>query len=164
MRSRVQFALLFGLALALAQPTAADEVATRTDTPSGLPVPRFVSLKFGKTICRIGPSFEHPTAYTYMRLGLPVRITAETRDHWRRIEDFEGARCWAHQSTLVAVNHAVVAHSVELRKSPRQSAPVLARLDRGVVARLEKSRPGWRRISVGEVAGWTPDEALWGAK
>lgn len=149
--------------LALLVSNAAAE-AVRTDTPSGLPVPRFVSLKFNRTVCRVGPSFEHPTLYTYNRIGLPVRVTAETRDHWRRIEDFDGGRCWAHQSTLVAVNHAVALDRVDLHEAPRASAPIRARLERGVVVRIEKARKDWRQVSAGGVKGWAPAESLWGAQ
>lgn len=158
------FCAFLALLLANAGPAAAAGDQVRTDTPSGLPVPRFVSLKFNRTICRLGPSFEHPTVYTYQRIGLPVRVTAETRDHWRRIEDFEGGRCWAHQSTLVSVNHAVALQTVELREAPRESAPVRAALERGVIARIDKARKGWSQVSVGAVSGWAPNEALWGAQ
>ena len=44
----------------------------RLDTPSGLPVPRLVSLKSETTFCRAGPSFSHPVRLTFMRQGLPV--------------------------------------------------------------------------------------------
>lgn len=154
---------LCAIFLILAAPAAAQE-KVRTDTPSGLPVPRFVSLKFNRTVCRVGPSFEHPTLYTYRRIGLPVRVTAETRDHWRRIEDFDGGRCWAHQSTLVSVNHAVAIRRVDLHNAPRAGAPVRARIERGVVAKIEKAKKGWSEVSVGDVTGWAPDEALWGAQ
>ena len=150
------------LAALVAGEARAERAGVRTDTPSGLPVPRFVSLKFDRTVCRIGPSFEHPAAYTYRRVGLPVRVTAETRDHWRRIEDFEGAVCWAHQSTLIGVNHAIAAHPLDLRAAPKASAPVRARLGSGVIAKLEKSRGGWRRITARGVTGWAEEDALWG--
>jgi SH3-like domain-containing protein len=144
----------------------AQTTEARTDTPSGLPVPRFVSLKFRRTVCRIGPSFEHPTLYTYKKISLPVRVTAETTDHWRRIEDFWGDACWAHQTTLIGVNHAIVSRKVDLLESPRQGAIIRAHLERGVVAKLEKAKPrkGWRQVSVGEITGWAPQEALWGAE
>src|SRR5688572_29458134 len=44
--------------------------------PSGLPLPRFVSLKADKINVRRGPSSEHQVAWVYQRKGLPVEVTA----------------------------------------------------------------------------------------
>lgn len=136
----------------------------RTDTPSGLPVPRFVSLKGSKTFCRMGPSFDYPVTVTYMREGMPVAVVAETTDHWRKIRDRDGAECWAHQATLRALTHAIVTEEIELLARPEEGAPVRARLAEGVLARLIRSEGSWRLVSAGGVRGWARAEALWGAQ
>ena len=56
---------------------------------SGLPVPRFVSLKPDRVNVRGGPTRDHEVTFVYTRAGLPVEITAES-DNWRRIRDWEG--------------------------------------------------------------------------
>lgn len=144
------------------QADAAQSPPIRAGSPSGLPVPRFVSLKFNKTVCRTGPSFGHPVAFTYLREDLPVRVTAETRDHWRRIEDFDGGECWAHQSTLAVQSSVIVAAPIVLRAQPRGAGAVRAYVEKGVVAELEGRRSEWRLISTGGVTGWAPADALWG--
>src|SRR6266568_4827066 len=53
---------------------------------SGLPVPRFVSLKSDHVNVRGGPNKDHDVAWVYTRPGLPVEITAEF-ENWRRIRD-----------------------------------------------------------------------------
>ncbi|HOP19357.1 MAG TPA: SH3 domain-containing protein [Parvularculaceae bacterium] len=147
-----------------AQAPDGSENAARTDTPSGFPVPRFVSLKNAETYCRQGPSFDHPVAYTFLKAGLPVQVVAETTDHWRKIRDHEGSECWAHQTTLRAVSHVIVEADTAILVRPEIEAPVRARLRAGVIARIERASGDWRLISVGELKGWAPVSRLWGAE
>ena len=59
-------------------------------TSSGLPVPRFVSLKADRVTVRGGPDKDHDVAWIYTRVGWPVEITAEF-ENWRRIRDSDGS-------------------------------------------------------------------------
>jgi SH3-like domain-containing protein len=136
----------------------------RLDTPSGLPVPRFVSLKTGETNCRIGPSFEHPVRFVYKRAGAPVMVVAESVDHWRKVRDAEGAECWAHQTTLRAVTHVLALEETVLRRRPGGEAEISARLEAGVLARIEKRDGGWIRVAAGPARGWVPSDAVWGGE
>ncbi len=68
---------------------------------TGLPVPRYVSLKTDRVNLREGPSKEHRTSWVFQRAGLPVEITAEF-ETWRRIRDSEGAEGWVLHSLLSA--------------------------------------------------------------
>ncbi len=135
----------------------------RTDTPSGLPVPRFVSLKAEETFCRAGPTFSHPIRLTYQRRGLPVMVVAETRDHWRKIRDLEGDECWIHRTKLSGAKTAIVTEDgLAVRARPSDGAAQKARLGRGVIARIEKARGGWVKISAPGVRGWAPATGFWG--
>ena len=53
-------------------------------TTSGLPVPRYVSLKSDHVNVRAGPTKDNDVAWIYTRSGLPVEITAEF-ENWRRV-------------------------------------------------------------------------------
>lgn len=132
------------------------------ETPSGLPVPRFVSFKHKTAACRVGPSFKHPIEATYQRQGLPVEVIAETQDHWRRIRDFDGAECWVHQTTLKAVAGAIVAAPLTLYAEPRDNAEVKAYVERGVIVDLDGRKGEWRRIIAKGAKGWARADALWG--
>lgn len=153
-----------------AQAAAAGSVAqdippVRLDTPSGHPVPRIVSLKAGTTYCRSGPSFQHPVRLTFMRRGLPVMVIAETRDHWRKIRDLEGDECWTHKSKLSGAETALVMEEgLVLRSRPGPEAPAKARLARGVIAKIDRERDGWLRVSAEGVKGWARSSAFWGAR
>ena len=148
------------------------EEDVRLDTPSGYPVPRFVSLKSEKTFCRVGPTFAHPVRLTYQRRGLPVMVVAETRDHWRKIRDFDGDECWMHRTKLSGAQTVIVVEEgLVLRARPNDGAMQKARLGRGLVARVESVRDGWVKVSAGDVKsgvrasirGWAPQSGLWGA-
>lgn len=164
MRYKIVFSVFFvALAAHLTAPAGATQ-GVRLDTPSGLPVPRFVSLKSDKTFCRAGPTFAHPVRITFMRKGLPVMVIAETNDHWRKIRDPDGDECWAHKSKLSGVKTALVLEEgVALRTRPSPDAPTRARLGRGLIAQIETARGRWLRISADGVKGWAPQSSFWGA-
>ncbi|MBR3194859.1 MAG: hypothetical protein IKF62_29145, partial [Bosea sp.] len=69
MRAALGLAVVAGLAL-LAMPGSAQEVAN--GPVSGLPLPRYVSLKSDRVNLREGPSKEHRTSWVFQRAGLPV--------------------------------------------------------------------------------------------
>ena len=71
----------------------------RPASVSGLPVPRFVSLKSDRVNVREGPNKDQDVRWVYTRAGMPVEITAEF-ENWRRIRDWEGAEGWVYHSLL----------------------------------------------------------------
>lgn len=156
---------LTGAALPVQAEPEAGPVKLRLDTPSGLPVPRLVSLKASKTFCRSGPSFSHPVRLTFMRAGLPVMVVAETKDHWRKIRDAEGDECWTHKSKLSGDETALVLEDgLALRTKPDAGAPARARLGRGVIAHVEGAKEGWLKVSADGRKGWARASAFWGAR
>ena len=100
----------------LAAPLARHAVAAARDRcrsdrrrlgQSGLPVPRFVSLKADRVNVRGGPTKDHEVRWVYTRAGLPVEITAEF-ENWRRIRDWEGSEGWVYHSLLSGRRTALV--------------------------------------------------------
>lgn len=134
----------------------------RLDTPSGFPVPRFVSVKDPATNCRIGPSREHPVRYVFRKPGAPVLVVAESVDHWRKVRDIDGDECWAYKTTLKAQSHVMTLEDTILRFGPKADAPVSGRLGGRVLARIEKRRAGWLRLRAGAARGWVREEIVWG--
>lgn len=131
--------------------------------PSGLPVPRYASLKTNEVNARQGPSSLHPVLWVYRRAGLPLRITAES-GNWRRIEDFEGERAWVHVATLSPQRTTLVtAQRVALRAGAKPKSRVRAWLQAGIVAKLQDCKAGWRKLQVGRRTGWVSSADVWGA-
>src|SRR5437764_569780 len=133
---------------------------------SGLPVPRFVSLKPDRVNVRGGPTRDHEVTFVYTRAGLPVEITAES-DNWRRIRDWEGSEGWVYHSLLSGRRTAVVTPKdkkelVPLYDRGDSNAPVIARLQAGVLAGIKRCTGSWCRIVGPGFDGWTLQEQLWG--
>src|SRR3954470_10372427 len=105
---------------------------------SGLPVPRYVSLKSDHVNVRAGPTKDNDVAWVYTRSGLPFEITAEF-ENWRRVRDSEGSEGWVYHSLLSGRRTAVITMKSkdELAALYDQADPtssVTARLQAGVVA------------------------------
>jgi SH3-like domain-containing protein len=134
--------------------------------PSGLPLPRFVTLKAGKVNVRKGPSHDHSVAWTYQRKGLPVEITAES-DNWRKVRDAEGQEGWIQQSMLAGKRNAFVAKWVKdggvlLRPQANAGSGAVARLAPGVVAIVETCDGEWCFITASNYEGYARQSELWG--
>jgi SH3-like domain-containing protein len=158
-------ALVAAAALACAAPVlAAGEMSA--GPKSGLPVPRFVSLKPDRVNVRGGPTRDHEVTFVYTRAGLPVEITAES-DNWRRIRDWEGSEGWVYHSLLSGRRTAVATPKdknqlVPLYDAGDNNAAVVARLQAGVLATVKRCTGNWCRIVGPGFDGWAVQEQLWG--
>ena len=135
-------------------------------TTSGLPVPRYVSLKSDHVNVRAGPTKDNDVAWVYTRSGLPVEITAEF-ENWRRVRDSEGAEGWVYHSMLSGRRTAVVTMKARDELAPLYdradpNGAVAARLQAGVVAQVKKCTSGWCRVSGSGFDGWIEQQRLWG--
>jgi SH3-like domain-containing protein len=135
-------------------------------TTSGLPVPRYVSLKSDHVNVRAGPTKDNDVSWVYTRAGLPVEITAEF-ENWRRVRDSEGAEGWVYHSLLSGRRTAVVTMKTRdelapLYDSADPKSAVAARLQAGVVAQVKKCGSGWCHVSGNGFDGWIQQERLWG--
>ncbi|MEO1658148.1 MAG: SH3 domain-containing protein [Pseudomonadota bacterium] len=149
---------------ARAQDQAAETADERRIGYSGQPVPRFVALKKDKAFGRAGPDLDDPVLVIYKRRGLPLKVIGETQDNvWRRVEDVEGRRVWIHRSMLADNQHAVIQASTVIFSQPTVEALPRARLEPGVIARLETCDGTWCRVRTENFRGWTDRDALWGS-
>ena len=158
--TRVMVGIAAGAAL-LAGPAAAQGPRV---TPSGLEVPRYVSLKYAEVNARNGPDEDHQLLWVYHAKGLPVQVVAETRE-WRRICDPEGGLAWVHKRTTDGRRSAmrVQATPLPLLSAPKDGAKVNAYLKARAVASLDKCENGWCRLRADGSAGWAPEREIWGA-
>ena len=133
---------------------------------TGLPLPRFVSLKSDNVNVRRGPGQEYDVAFTFVRAGLPVEITQEF-DNWRKIRDSEGAEGWVFHSLLVRQAHRAGGALGQERAVPGLAsadakAAVVAYLEPKVIAEWRQCTGSWCEISVKGYEGWIEQERLWG--
>jgi SH3-like domain-containing protein len=162
-------ALLGLLALTLSPAAAAQDEPPQDDpcwdgegdTPTGLCVPRFVSLKFDSANGRAGPSRRHPIAWRYQRAGLPMEVIAETTD-WRRVRDPEGELTWMRRNLLSGRRSVFAREDTVLRARADEDAGVAAIAEAGAVLTLERCRAGWCRLEGQGLRGWARTDTLWG--
>jgi SH3-like domain-containing protein len=166
--SRRAVALLF-LALVTIFPAFAPSgraLADQMGSASGLPVPRYVSLKSDRVNLREGPSKDHRTIWVFQRAGLPVEITAES-ETWRRIRDSEGTEGWVLHSLLSGRRTVLVApwkknETFLLYSKPSDRSDPVARLQSNVIGGLGKCDGTWCRISGEGFDGYMQQSNLWG--
>jgi SH3-like domain-containing protein len=165
-RMAIRSLVVTGLLMAPATGFAASELATGPVT--GLPVPRYVSLKSDRVNLREGPSKEHRTSWVFQRAGLPVEITAEF-ETWRRIRDAEGAEGWVLHSLLSGRRTALVMpwarnreEQIPLFQRADERGALVARLTPGVLANVKSCTGAWCRVTVGDHEGFMRQERLWG--
>lgn len=151
-RAVVLAAVLLGPALAYAQ-------------DSGLPTPRFVSLRSGEVNLRTGPGVQYPVEWIFQRENLPVEVLREYRT-WRLIRDWEGTQGWIHQSMLSG-KRTFIATGKErtIRAQPDVKSRAVAMIEPPAVGELVSCPPGsvWCRVRAGNVEGWLRKVEFWGA-
>lgn len=152
-----------GLALGLAAPAAAAPAqAIELGPVTHLPLPRFVSLKGNQGFARRGPALTQRIDWVFTREGMPLQLTAEF-DHWRRVVDKDGLGGWIHYTLISGVRTVIVTKPMaDLRALPDDQAPVSARAEQNVIARLRAARQDWCRISADGQGGWVEKSAVWG--
>ncbi len=133
-------------------------------TNTGLPLPRFASLKSDEVNLRTGPGTRYPIDWVYRRRDLPVQIEREF-ELWRLIADADGVKGWVHQATLAGRRSFVVVGAEHvMRADPADAAAAVARLKPGVVGRLRTcdANAPWCQVQVGDYRGWLKRDAFWG--
>lgn len=154
-------AVLFAASTFLAT-AKADPVGTVT----GLPIPRYASLKTDRVNLREGPSKDHATVWVFQRAGLPVEITAEF-EIWRKVRDSEGAEGWVLHSLLSGRRTALVApgkkgQAFKIYAKPAELGDVTASLQSGVIANVRGCDGSWCLIDGDGFKGYIQQVALWG--
>ncbi len=137
--------------------------------PSGLPLPRFVSLKASKANLRVGPGLNYSVEWTYLKPGLPMEITQEF-DNWRKVRDADGAEGWINESLLSGRRTGIVAPwnkgkdaTIDLRAGPQDSASAVAILEPGVVGSIDACNGHWCEMTFKGHTGWVDQSLVWGA-
>jgi SH3-like domain-containing protein len=133
---------------------------------SGLPLPRFVSLKADKVNMHIGPAKTYEVKWVYQRAGLPVEITAEF-ENWRRIRDADGTEGWIYHSLLSGRRTGqVIAKDkdtlVPIYEKADVESAVAAKLEPGVLGTVKRCDAGWCHISGRGFEGFIQQVRLWG--
>ncbi len=131
---------------------------------SGLPIPRFVSLRPAQVNLRAGPGERYQIEWVYQRRDLPVEIEREF-DIWRLIRDQDGVRGWVQEVMLMGRrSFEVTGEDRTLRHDPQATSPAVAILKVGVIGRILgcAAASDWCQLQVDDFRGWLRREEFWG--
>ncbi len=159
--SSLRFKCLIAIALFAFGPAAG---ATAQTQGSGLPLPRFVSLRAAEVNMRAGPGVQYPVEWVYHRQNLPMEVIAEYGT-WRKVRDWQATQGWIHQSMLGGRRSFIVTEATRTvrRKPDARSAP-MARAEAGAVGTILEclGSSGWCRVEIGGHKGWLRRVDFWG--
>ena len=136
--------------------------AQQSHAEEQLPLPRYAAFKSNEVNLRTGPGENYPKRWVYQRAGMPVQIFEEW-DTWRHVRDYQGVTGWVSVNLLTGKRTAVVIETRRtLHDAASETAPAVAELDPGVIARLEECNGDWCRLEVKGYEGWLKRTDIWG--
>lgn len=129
---------------------------------SGLPLPRFVSLRSDEINMRVGPGTQYPIKWTYQQKYLPVEVFEEF-GNWRHVRDRDGEDGWMHANLLSSRRSAIMLNDpTVLHIAPREDAPITIKAAKGSIGQLLECTEIWCSVQMQERIGWLKKEAIWG--
>jgi SH3-like domain-containing protein len=131
---------------------------------SGLPIPRFVSLRSAQVNLRSGPGERYQIDWVYQRRDLPVEIEREF-DIWRLIRDADGIRGWVQEVMVMGRrSFEITGADRTLRGDANETSREVAILKVGVVGRIRgcAAQADWCQVQVGDYRGWLRRDEFWG--
>lgn len=145
------------------------------ETPSGLPLPRFVTTRSTPINVRVGPGTKYDVSWIYKVAGTPVEIIQEF-DVWRKIRDVDGSVGWVHQNMLSGNRAGYVlpesnVERVALRRNAGEEAGVAAWLGQGFPVKIQSCEAGWCSVvavhhpeggRTVNYSGYLSENDLWG--
>lgn len=174
--SRTRFSALLVAILAAVTLVTLPAFAQSSSNPSGLPLPRFATLRSDKVNVRVGPGTRYDIAWRFLKAGLPVEIIAEF-DVWRKIRYYgQNEVGWIHQSLLSGKRGGLVTPWADkgetaLRTNASKDAPVRAWLKPNLLLKIANCDGSWCAVTAtGDKAdgkkatysGYVAQGAIWG--
>jgi SH3-like domain-containing protein len=134
----------------------------KSDTPSGYPVPRWISVRGAPASMRAGPGLDYPILWQFERSGAPLQVVTETEE-WRKVCGPDGS---------MGLDSPEPDDRTAARDRPGSDRPagadaeagsdVRARIETGAMISLETCENGWCRLRSGDFRGWTREAVLFG--
>lgn len=146
------------------EPTPPPAIDPAKGGVTGLPVPRYMSLRFDDVNLRVGPGTRYPIDWVYHRRDLPVEILRELEE-WRLVQDQDNIRGWVRAPTLSPRRGIVVRGGDRtLRAKPADDAAAVALLKPGVIGRLRACPADgkWCEVEVSAFRGWLKRDDIFG--
>ena len=126
----------------------------------------YASLKKDQVNLRTGPGERFPILWVYQERNFPVEVL-DSFEIWRQIREKDGTVGWVHQNMLKKTRYVLVEQEGSLFKEDQPNSPIVAVVQPGVIAKVERCPKGdYCRIVVADEmhtkTGWFPRAGLWG--
>lgn len=129
---------------------------------SGLPLPRFVSLRTDEANVRTGPGMQYPKKWVLVKRNIPLEIISEYEE-WRKIRDIQGDEGWIHKAMLTGKRSGIVKkNNVKIYRKPDIASQVKAVLENGVLVKISSCNFKFCKVSISDVDGYMISANLWG--
>ena len=150
-------------------------LAVAAETPSGLPLPRFVTTRSTPINVRVGPGTKYDVSWVYKIAGTPVEIIQEF-DVWRKIRDADGSEGWVHQNMLSGNRAGYVSATggsdrIGLRAAAADDAGIVAWVGPGFPVKISSCDGNWCTVvatdhpvggHLASYTGYLQESELWG--
>lgn len=157
-----RFALLAALTLFVAAGPALAQAPGPAGKETGLPIPRYVSIRADEANLRVGPGGAYPILWRLLRPGMPAQVVDE-EGQWREIVLHDGERGWLHAPLLSGARTLyVLADGTPIMTEPGLDADVAANAEATVILRAKACRPEWCQVRKGGISGWVATRMVWG--
>ena len=137
-------------------------VETKIGEVTGLPIPRYVSLKSSRGFARKGSHVNYAVNWEFTKAGIPFRVLDEDGG-WRLIETQGGVGGWMFSSLLTGKRTVLTTKdNTPLRALPEENSRVLALAEATVIGDLLRCELNWCEIESNGFKGWVQKTNLWG--
>lgn len=129
---------------------------------AGVAQAEILSVKTASANFREAPNDKATVKYTADKF-YPVEVL-EKQAGWMKVKDFEGDVAWVSSKMLESQASIVIqVERANMRSNPSLTAPVVFKVERGEVFKIEKREGPWLKVvdARGD-GGWIRDDMTWG--
>ncbi|MCY4184010.1 MAG: SH3 domain-containing protein [Rhodobacteraceae bacterium] len=139
---------------------AAEE--TKLGEETGLPIPRYVSMKATRGNARKGSNQTYAVNWVFTKPGIPFRVLDED-GNWRFVETQDGIGGWMFSSLLTGKRTVLTTRdNTPLKAQPIENSRTIALAEEKVIGDVLKCKLDWCEIESNGFKGWVQKTNLWG--
>ncbi len=129
---------------------------------TGLPIPRYVSMKASSGVARKGSHPDYAILWEFKESGIPFRVLDEDGSY-RLVETMDGVGGWVEYKILTGSRTVIVAkEEATLHARAHADARIVAIAKRLVIGDLLKCNQDWCEIEAYGYKGWVSKSDIWG--
>ncbi|MCY3673624.1 MAG: SH3 domain-containing protein [Paracoccaceae bacterium] len=137
---------------------------TKLGKETGLPIPRYVSMKATLGNARKGSNIKYAVNWVFTKPGIPFRVLDEDGG-WRLVETQDGVGGWMFSSLLTGKRTVLTtSDNTPLMALPMENSRTIALAEEKVIGYILKCELDWCEIESNGFKGWVQKTNLWGVE